>query len=80
MFGVNRTILIGYVGRTPTTICSRKQVHICSFPIDTKSAAAAGKSEETIWHKIIAYGELALECQKKVLPQGSVVKRTRNHA
>ena len=74
MLGVNKAILVGYLGRDPKTICSRAGVHISTFAVATNESPElrGGSSKGTVWHNIAAHGELGRECGVR-LRKGALV-------
>jgi single-strand DNA-binding protein len=63
---LNKTMLIGRLGRDPETKNSKDGLAITSFSMVTtlpwKDKATGEKKETTEWHRIVAFGKLAEIC------------------
>ena len=73
---LNKTILIGRLGKDPETRHSAKGLAITSFPIATtlawKDKTSGEKKELTEWHRIVAFDKLAEFCGQ-YLSKGQLV-------
>lgn len=63
MASVNKTILVGNLGRDPEVRYSPDGGAICNMSVATTSSwkdkASGEKREETEWHRVVIYGRLA---------------------
>ncbi|MDE6177265.1 MAG: single-stranded DNA-binding protein [Paramuribaculum sp.] len=67
--GVNRVILLGYVGRDPAMrFVDGKPV--AEFPLATTEAATDSRPELTEWHRIVTWGRNA-EVAEKYIRKGT---------
>ena len=56
---VSKTILVGFLGRTPEVTFSQGGLAICKFSIATNDYVKKGAQPETSWHSIVAFGKQA---------------------
>lgn len=70
MAGLNKVLLIGYLGRVPELRKTTDGLMISSFPLATSEKW--GDNVKTEWHKIICFGKLA-EIAEKYLLKGSLI-------
>jgi len=65
---LNKTMLIGRLGRDPETKYSKDGLAIATFSIATtlawKDKTSGEKKETTEWHRIVAFGKLAEICSQ----------------
>jgi single-strand DNA-binding protein len=67
---INKTILIGRVGRDPETRYTQGGKAVCNFSVATSESwkdSNGEKKESTEWHRIVAFGKLAEICGKYVV-------------
>lgn len=74
---LNKVILTGYVGDTPQIRYIRPNYPTAVFPLATVESGytlsnGQQRPEQTDWHRIVLYGELALKAEKYV-KKGSVL-------
>jgi len=73
---LNKTMLIGRLGRDPETRYSKDGLAITSFSIATtlawKDKTTGEKKETTEWHRIVAFGKLAEICSE-YLSKGKLI-------
>ncbi len=76
MAGINKSILIGNLGRDPKTSYTQDEKAVTSFSVATsrnwKDKNTGEKREQTEWHRVVTFGKLAEVCQKH-LKKGSQV-------
>ena len=67
MASVNKVILIGRLGRDPESRVTTSGKSVCTFSFATNRISKneqGEKVEETEWHSIVAYGQVADICAK----------------
>lgn len=67
MSGVNKVILIGFLGKDPEVKTINSGEQVASFQVATNEKwtdKAGTKQEKTEWHRIVAWGKLAELCGK----------------
>jgi single-strand DNA-binding protein len=72
--GVNKTILVGRLGKTPNIVANEKSV-MTRFTLATNENYKDGdgnKKEKVEWHNVVAFGNRAQACVK-YLNRGSQV-------
>jgi len=65
MSGINKAIIIGYLGATPEIRYTPNGVAVTNFNVATNEAykdKEGRKETRTEWHKIVAFGKLAEVC------------------
>jgi single-strand DNA-binding protein len=65
MSGLNKAMLIGYLGADPEMRYTQSGAAITNFSIatnETWSDREGGKKERTEWHRIVAFGKLGELC------------------
>ena len=76
MQGVNKTILMGYLGADPKTSEVGDDKVVCNFRLGItkkyKSSSSDELKEDTQWHNIVVWGNQAKSCGK-YLKKGSPV-------
>ncbi|MGZ3871273.1 MAG: single-stranded DNA-binding protein [Mucilaginibacter sp.] len=74
MSGVNKVFLVGHLGKPPALRYLDNNVAVVSFPLATTEFFNKGgkKIEQTEWHNIIMWRELA-ELAGKILEKGKLV-------
>lgn len=76
MRGVNRAILVGTLGKDPEVRYAGSGSAICGFSIATseswKDKSTGERKQETEWHNIVVFGDLAKLCAEYLL-KGSIV-------
>lgn len=76
MAGLNKVMLIGYLGKDPELRYSQSGVAITNFSIATSEQwtdkTSGEKQEKTEWHRIVCFGKQA-ETLAKYLSKGSQV-------
>lgn len=75
MASVNRVIIVGNVGQEPKTVQTRNGGTLTNFSVATSRTYKDGQNnttEETEWHRIVAFGRLA-EIVGQRLTKGSLV-------
>lgn len=76
MNGINRVILIGYLGQDPDIRYGQDGKAVANISIATteswKSKETGEKVEKTEWHKVVAFGRTA-EVMGEYLAKGSLV-------
>lgn len=75
MKGMNRVMLIGHLGRDPETRYTKKGTPVTNFSIATNyniKDENGFPTEQTEWHRIVAFGRLAEVCQE-FLRKGKLV-------
>lgn len=63
--GVNKVILVGYLGRDPEVRYTKSSQAVASFSIATTekwTGKDGNKEEKTEWHRIVAWGKLGEIC------------------
>ena len=72
---VNKVILIGHLGRDPETRYTAGGQSVANFTLATNERwrdKAGELQERTEWHRIVAWGKLAEQCQQ-LLAKGRMV-------
>ncbi len=66
MGGVNRVILIGRLGRDPEAKMTAGGTKVSAFSVATDrfQSANGGLEKTTEWHRVVAYGKLAEQCNQ----------------
>ena len=74
MSGVNKVILVGYLGKDPELRYLDGDVAVASFPLATTEFISKNgiKEEHTEWHNVVLWRTLA-EVSVKVLKKGKLV-------
>jgi len=76
MQGINKVILIGFLGKDPEIISFNNGSIVANTYLATgsswKSKTTGEKKEQTEWHKVLFYGKLA-DVAQKYLKKGSKV-------
>ena len=76
MASVNKAILIGHLGKDPETRYMANGDAVCSFSLATseswKDKASGEKKEQTEWHRVVLFRQLA-EIAEKYLKKGALV-------
>lgn len=76
MAGVNKTILVGNVGKDPEVRALETGVKVCSFSLATtesyKDKSTGERVDKTEWHNIVLWKHLA-EISEKYIKKGSQV-------
>jgi len=76
MQGINKVILIGFLGKDPEIISFNNGSIVANTYLATgsswKSKTTGEKKEQTEWHKVLFYGKLA-DIAQKYLKKGSKV-------
>lgn len=76
MRGVNKCIILGFVGRDPETRHMPNGGAVCNFSVATSEQwtdkQSGDKQERTEWHAIVAFGKLAEICSEYVRKGGQV--------
>ena len=75
MSSVNKTILVGRLGKDPEVRKTPNGATVCSFSIATSEKykdKQGNQQEETEWHNIVAWNKTA-ECLGQYLRKGSLV-------
>ncbi|CAM3919176.1 single-stranded DNA-binding protein [Mucilaginibacter galii] len=74
MWGVNKVVLIGHLGKDPEIRRLADNVSVVSFPLATSEQVTLAESrvEETEWHNIIMWRSLA-DAAHKFLKKGKLV-------
>jgi single-strand DNA-binding protein len=65
MSGVNKVILVGYLGRDPEVRFTKSNQAVASFSLATTekwTGKDGNKEERTEWHRIVAWGKLGEIC------------------
>lgn len=66
MSGVNKVILVGFLGQDPTVRYTKSGQAVASFSLATSekwtNKETGNKEEKTEWHKIVAWGKLGEIC------------------
>ena len=77
MASVNKAILIGYVGKDPTTRTTQAGTKIVSFSMATSEAwkdkATGDRKEDTSWHPIVIFDQAAADFAEKHIRKGVMV-------
>jgi single-strand DNA-binding protein len=77
MGGVNKVILLGHVGKDPEIRHLEGGVTVASFPLATSESfrdkATGEKKEQTEWHHIVMWRNLAESVEKSELKKGDRV-------
>ena len=76
MGSLNKAILIGHLGKAPETRYMANGDAVCNFSLATseswKDKATGEKKEQTEWHRVVLFRQLA-EIAEKYLKKGSLV-------
>jgi len=74
MWGVNKVVLVGHLGKDPEIRRLADNVSVVSFPLATSEQVTVAESrvEETEWHNIIMWRSLA-DAAHKFLKKGKLV-------
>jgi len=74
MWGVNKVVLVGHLGKDPEIRRLADNVSVVSFPLATSEQVTVADSrvEETEWHNIIMWRSLA-DAAHKFLKKGKLV-------
>jgi len=75
MGGVNKVILIGRLGRDPEPRMTQGGTKVSTFSLATDrfhSGNGGGVEKTTDWHRVVAYGKLAEQCNQ-YLSKGRLV-------
>jgi single-strand DNA-binding protein len=66
MGGINRVILIGRLGRDPESKMTAGGTKVSSFSLATDRfhSGNGGLEKTTEWHRVVAYGKLAEQCNQ----------------
>ena len=76
MAGINKSIILGRLGRDPETRFTQDGKAICNFSVATseewKDKDSGEKKERTEWHRCVAFGRLGEICGE-YLKKGSQV-------
>lgn len=71
---LNRAMVIGNVGQEPKITSTSNGTPVCTFSLATNrswySSASNERKEETNWHNVVAFSDLAQTCQK-ILKKGT---------
>jgi single-strand DNA-binding protein len=59
---INRVILIGRLGRNPEDRMTAGGTHVSNFSLATDTNHAGNEEKTTEWHRIIAFGKTAEQC------------------
>jgi single-strand DNA-binding protein len=65
--GVNKVIVIGYLGKDPEIKYTTSGLAVCNFSVATSESYSSRNGEDqerTEWHRIQAWGRLAEACGK----------------
>jgi single-strand DNA-binding protein len=65
MAGVNKAILIGFLGKDPEVRYTKSGTAVCSFSLATNESwkdKDGQKQDRTEWHRIVAWGKLGEIC------------------
>ncbi len=77
MAGVNKVIIVGYLGKDPRIAKTQAGARIASFSVATSESwrdkATGERREETEWHQVVIYNERLVEVAEKFLSKGSKV-------
>jgi single-strand DNA-binding protein len=82
MNGINKAIVIGALGQDPVYTALPSGVGVINMSVATneKWTDKAGQPQEhTEWHRIVAYGKLADNCQKSLKKSNRVYVEGRIH-
>jgi single-strand DNA-binding protein len=74
MFGINKIVLVGHLGKDPDIRHLADNVSVVSFPLATSENAVVNgrKTEETEWHNIVMWRSLA-DAAYKYLTKGKLI-------
>jgi single-strand DNA-binding protein len=68
MASVNKTIIVGHVGRKPEARYTNDGTCVCNFSVATsetwRDKTSGEKTEKTEWHRIVAWRKLGEICEK----------------
>ncbi|MFG1263282.1 MULTISPECIES: single-stranded DNA-binding protein [Xanthobacter] len=77
MAGVNKVIIVGYLGKDPRIAKTQAGARIASFSVATSESwrdkATGERREETEWHQVVIYNERLVDAAEKFLKKGSKV-------
>lgn len=77
MAGLNKVLLIGYLGRDPEVRVTPSGSKVCSLRLATtevwRDKATGEKKERTEWHSIAVYSENLISVAQQYLRKGSKV-------
>ena len=59
---INRVILIGRLGRNPEDRMTAGGRHVSNFSLATDTNHAGNEEKTTEWHRIVAFGKTAEQC------------------
>ena len=59
---INRVILIGRLGRNPEDKMTASGTHVSNFSLATDTNHAGNEEKTTEWHRIVAFGKTAEQC------------------
>jgi len=59
---INRVILIGRLGRNPEDRMTAGGTHVSNFSLATDTNHAGNEDKTTQWHRIVAFGKTAEQC------------------
>ena len=62
MAGINKAILVGYLGRDPEIRYTHSGTAVANFTMATTERVGQDREERTEWHRIVAFGRLAEIC------------------
>lgn len=74
MSGINKVILVGYLGKDPDLRYLEGNIAVASFPLATSETYSKNglKEEHTEWHNVVLWRSLA-ESAAKLLKKGGLV-------
>ncbi|MFD1257309.1 single-stranded DNA-binding protein [Mucilaginibacter terrae] len=74
MWGVNKVVLVGHLGKDPDIRYLAENISVVSFPLATSENITVDgrKVEETEWHNIVMWRSLA-EAAYKFLKKGKLI-------
>ena len=74
MWGVNKVVLVGHLGKDPEVRRLADNVSVASFPLATSEQVTVdhNRTEETEWHNIIMWRSLA-DAALKFLKKGQLI-------
>jgi single-strand DNA-binding protein len=74
MWGVNKVVLVGHLGKDPEIRRLADNISVVSFPLATSEQVNIGDNrvEETEWHNIIMWRSLA-DAAHKYLKKGKLI-------
>ncbi len=61
---INKVFLIGRLGRDPDDRATAGGTRVASFSLATDSYHAGNGEKTTEWHRVVAYGKLAEQCNQ----------------